>query len=100
MPALDGSGASLLQGAYAQVELGANGAPIGAVSVEADGVDPRPGDDAGSPLRDLVVHGAGLGTPGRTTPGDVIPTPGSSGAVGPGITTLPLPSPPLFIPGD
>jgi hypothetical protein len=55
MPALDGSGASLLQGAYAQVELGANGAPIGAVSVEADGVDPRPGDDAGSPLRDLCM---------------------------------------------
>jgi hypothetical protein len=68
MPALDGSGASLLQGAYAQVELGANGAPIGAVSVEADGVDPWPGDDAGSPLRDLVVHGAGLGTPGRCDP--------------------------------
>jgi hypothetical protein len=36
---------------------------------------PRPGDDAGSPLHDLVVRGAGLGTLRRTNPGDARPTP-------------------------
>jgi hypothetical protein len=37
---LDGSGATLLQGVPAQVELSANDAPVGPINVGADGVDP------------------------------------------------------------
>jgi hypothetical protein len=68
--------------------------PLGAISTKADGVDPQPSDDAGSPLYNLVVHGASLGTPERTNSGDAIKAPGSSGAEGPRITGLLLPDPP------
>jgi hypothetical protein len=46
------------------VELDADGVPLGAIRVAVDGADPQPSDDAGSPLRGLLVRGAGLGTPG------------------------------------
>jgi hypothetical protein len=41
------------------VEPDANDAPLGAISVEVDGVDLRPGNDARSLHCDLAVHGAG-----------------------------------------
>jgi hypothetical protein len=37
------------------VELGVDSALQGDVSIEADEVDPHPGDDAGTSLHDLVV---------------------------------------------
>jgi hypothetical protein len=58
------------------------------------GADPWPGDDAGSLLHDLVVHGADLGTPGLTNLGDAIPALGSSGIRASGITRLLLSGPP------
>jgi hypothetical protein len=84
----DGSNAPLLQDMYTRVELGADGVLLGVVSVEADGTDPCPSDDAGSPLRDFVVHGAGLGTPRHIDPGDAIPAVGSSSIEDPGLTGL------------
>jgi hypothetical protein len=48
------------------------------------GTGPRPGDDAGGPPSDLVVHGTGLGMPGSAAPGDAIGAPKSLGAMGPG----------------
>jgi hypothetical protein len=90
----DGSGASPLLDVHAQVELGADGVPLGAVSIEVDDADPRPGNDAGSLLRHLAVCNANLGTLGRTDPGDAIPAPRSSGALGPKITGLLLSGPP------
>jgi hypothetical protein len=73
---------------------GADGASLGVVSVEVDGVGPRPGDDAGGPLCDLVVCGAGLGTPESTAPGNAILAPESSGAAYPGAPRLLLPRSP------
>jgi hypothetical protein len=49
------------------VELNVDDAPLGAVSVWADGVDPQPGGDAKSLHHDLVVHGAHPGVPEHTT---------------------------------
>jgi hypothetical protein len=98
VPAPYQSSPSLLQDVYAQVELDANGVPLGIISVEAVGVDPRPCEDVGSLLRDFVVHGVDLGTVGRATLGDAIPTHDSSGAVGPGITGLLLSGPPVLHP--
>jgi hypothetical protein len=72
MPAQDGSSATLLQDAHAQVELDSDAAPLGLVNVEADRADPWLGDDGGSPLRDLVMRGTGLGTPVCTALGDAI----------------------------
>jgi hypothetical protein len=66
----------------------ADDVPLGAVSVEADWVGPWPGDDAGSPCRDLVVWGADSGTLGHTTPGDTAPAPRSSGAMNLGVNGL------------
>jgi hypothetical protein len=53
---LDGSGATLLHGVPTWVEPGADDAPLGAISIEADGAGPRSGDDAESLCRDLVVR--------------------------------------------
>jgi hypothetical protein len=57
-------------------------APLGVVSVEVGRTAPLLGDDAGSPLHDLVMHGIGNDSPGCPAPGDVILAPGSSGVVG------------------
>jgi hypothetical protein len=84
----DGSSASLLQDVYAWVELDSNDVPQGAISVEVNGADPQPCEDVRSPLCDLLVCGVGLGTPGCTALGDAIPTLGSSGVMGLGITGL------------
>jgi hypothetical protein len=65
------------------VKLGADDVPLSVISFEAYGADPRPGDDVGSPLRDLVMCGAGLDTPGRTALGDAILAPGYFGAMDP-----------------
>jgi hypothetical protein len=78
----DGSSAPPLWDVHAQVELDAYGTPVGVVSIMVDKVDPRPGNDVRSPLCDLVMRGASLGMPGRTDPGNGIPTHGSSGAGG------------------
>jgi hypothetical protein len=67
---------SLLHDACARVELDADGVPLGAISIEADGEDPWPCEDVGSPLRDMVVHSAGQGMPSCTIPGDVMAAPG------------------------
>jgi hypothetical protein len=55
----DGSGAGHLYVVPTRVEPDANDAPLGAISVEVDGVDLRPGNDARSLHCDLAVHGAG-----------------------------------------
>jgi hypothetical protein len=60
----DGSNATLLPDAHS----------LGTVSIEVDGAGPRPGDDAGGPLCDLVVCGTSLGMSGSIASGDVIPT--------------------------
>jgi hypothetical protein len=88
---LDGSGATLLQGVPAQVELSANDPPVGPINVGADGVDPRSGDDAGSLHRDLVAWGTDSCTPGHTTLGNTVPILESSGAMGLGVVGLLLP---------
>jgi hypothetical protein len=48
------------------VEPGASGAPLGAFTIGVDGEDPQVRDDAGSPLCESVMHGAGLGSSGAT----------------------------------
>jgi hypothetical protein len=62
-----------------------------AVSVEVDEVGPRPGDDVGGPLRNLLVCGASLGMSGSIALCDAILAPESSGTVSPGATGLLLP---------
>jgi hypothetical protein len=64
------------------MELGVDSAPQGDVSIEANEVDPQPGDDAGTSPHDLVVRSASLGTLGCTDPSGAMPGPGSSGAGG------------------
>jgi hypothetical protein len=71
-----------------RVEPSADDAPLGTICVGLDGADPQPGDDAGIPCRDLVVWGTDSGTPGHTTPGNTVSTPGSSGAMGLGVAGL------------
>jgi hypothetical protein len=41
---------------------------------------------------DLMVRGINSGMPGHTTPSDMVPAPGSSGVVGPGVAGLLLSS--------
>jgi hypothetical protein len=84
----DGSSATHSHGVPSWVEPGIDDAPHGAVSVEMDGADPRLGDDVGSLRRDLVVHGTDPGTPRCIAPGDAVPFPGFSGAVGSGVAGL------------
>jgi hypothetical protein len=86
--ALDGSGATLLQGVPTGVALGTDDAPIGAISIEANGAGPWPGDDAESPRCDLVVWGDDFGMPGHTTPSGMVPALGSSSGMGPGVAGL------------
>jgi hypothetical protein len=72
----------------ARVDPIADDMPLGTNSIEADGADPRPDDDAKGLCRDLVVHGASPSTPGFTAPGDAVPAPRFSSAVGPGMAGL------------
>jgi hypothetical protein len=76
------------------VEPIANDMPLGADSVQADGADPLPDDEAGGLRCDLVFHGVSPGTPMCTTPGNVAPAPGSLGAIGPGVAELLVPGSP------
>jgi hypothetical protein len=76
----------------------ARGAPQGAAGVEVADAGPRVGDSAGSLLQDLVVHGTGAGIPGGAALCDVAPAPGSSSAVGSGISGLYLPGSPGSLP--
>jgi hypothetical protein len=46
--------------------------PLNAVSIWTDWADLRLGDDARSPHRDLVAHGAGLGMPEHRILGDAV----------------------------
>jgi hypothetical protein len=64
------------------VEPGADDVPVGTINVGADGADPRSGDNAGSPRRDLVVRGTDSCTLRHTTLGDTVLALGSSGAMG------------------
>jgi hypothetical protein len=77
------------------VEPGANDVPLVIINVGADMAGPRPGNDAGSPHRDLVVQGVD-----SSTPGDMVPAPWSLGVAGPGVAGLLLPGYPssLFPP--
>jgi hypothetical protein len=87
----DGSGTTLLHGVPTRVEPATNNVPLGADSIEADGVGPWPDDDAGGLHRDLAVPGDGPSSPGFTTPCDAVPALGSIGAVGLGVAGLLLP---------
>jgi hypothetical protein len=97
---LDRSDATLLHGVPTRVAPGADDAPLGAISIEADRAGPQLGNDVRSPHRDLVVRGTNSGTFGHTTPGDTVPTPRSSGAMGLRVAELLLPGYPssLFPP--
>jgi hypothetical protein len=64
------------------VEPATNDVPLGTDSVEGDGVDPRPDDNARSLHHDLVVCGAGRSSPRFTALGDAVPALGSSSTVG------------------
>jgi hypothetical protein len=77
---------------------GADGASLGAASVEVDGASPQPRDDIGSLLRDFMMCGADIGVPGSTAPGDAAPAPRPSGIVGLGVSELLLPGSPAFHP--
>jgi hypothetical protein len=57
--------------------LGADGMSVGAVSVEADGASPWPGDGAKGWLRDWVMCGTDIGAPGSAAMGDTMPAPES-----------------------
>jgi hypothetical protein len=77
---------------------GDDGKSLGAISVEVDGVSPRPGDDAGGFLQDWVTCGTVIHGPESTTLGDVTPSPGSSDVTGPRGSGLLLPGSPGFPP--
>jgi hypothetical protein len=77
---------------------GAGGAFQGAIDVEVVGTTPQLGDDVGSVLWDLVMHGTDVGVPERAAPGDAAPAPRSSGAAGLGISGLYLLGSPSFLP--
>jgi hypothetical protein len=70
------------------VEPDADDAPLGVISIRADGVDPWLGDNARSLHRDLVIHGACPGTPGHTASCDTVPSPGFLGAIGLGVSCI------------
>jgi hypothetical protein len=89
MPVQDGRSAPPLQDLHAQVELDADGVPLGAVSVEADGVDP---DQAKMPGVRSVTWWCMV--PVLARPGVAILAPGSFGTGGSGIAGLPLLGPP------
>jgi hypothetical protein len=71
-----------------EVEPSVDDTPLGAISTKVDGAGPQPSDDAGSPCRDLVVRGIDSSMLGHTTLGNMVPAPGSSGAVGLGVARL------------
>jgi hypothetical protein len=65
-----------------RVQPVADATPLGTNNIKVDGVDPRPDDNAGGLRRNIVVHGAGPGMPGCIALDNMVPAPGSSGAVG------------------
>jgi hypothetical protein len=69
----------------------ADGASLGAISIEADGASPRPGDDAKGMFQDWVICCNGISAPRSATLGVASPAPGSSGAAGAGVSGLLLP---------
>jgi hypothetical protein len=96
MQALDGSGAPLLKGMPARVEAVASDTLLGADSVEADGIEPRPDDAAGDLCLDMVTRGSGPSTPGSTAPGDAVPAPRFSDVVDPGVVGFPRITAPAY----
>jgi hypothetical protein len=52
---------------------GADGALLGTASIEVDGANPWPGDDARGLLRDWVMPGASIGAPGSVATSDATP---------------------------
>jgi hypothetical protein len=77
---------------------GAGGASQGATSVKAVGTGPRLGDDVGSLLRHLVIHGAGVSVPGSVALGDVAPAPVSSSVADPVVSGQYMLGSPVFLP--
>jgi hypothetical protein len=77
---------------------GADSASLGAINIEVDGVGPLPCDDAGGFLQDWVMHGDDIGSLGSVAPGDVTPTPDSSGTAGLRVSGLLLWGSPGFPP--
>jgi hypothetical protein len=75
---------------------GANGALLGTISIDADRASSRSADDTEGSLHDLVTQCAGHGMPQSTVLGDVVPAPGFSGVVVPGVAGLPLAGSPSF----
>jgi hypothetical protein len=67
---------------------GASGGSQGATDIKVVGTRPQLGNDAGSLIRDLMMHSVITGVPGSAVLGDVAPAPGSSGVVGPGVSGL------------
>jgi hypothetical protein len=55
---------------------GANGASLGAASVEVDGTGPQPSDDTGGSLWHVVMREADIGVPKSAAIGDVAQPPG------------------------
>jgi hypothetical protein len=81
-----------------QEMLGADGASLGAASVEVDCTGPQPSVDTGDSLWDLVMHGAGFSVPGSAAPSDAALTHGCSGVAGLRVSKLLLPGSPGFRP--
>jgi hypothetical protein len=85
----------------ARVELDADDAPLGAISVRVDEANPQLDDVARSLCHDFVVHDASPETPGRTATGDAGLAPSFIGVTDPGVAGLLLldshgsPSPPV-----
>jgi hypothetical protein len=77
---------------------GADGASVGAVSVEVDRTSLWLGDATRGSLRYLVMRGANLGLARCVVPGDAILAPRFSGTVGPGVAGQPLLGSPGFPP--
>jgi hypothetical protein len=65
-----------------QEMLGADGASLGAASVEVDCTAPQPSVDTGDSLWDLMTHGAGFSVPGSAALSDAALTHGCSGVAG------------------
>jgi hypothetical protein len=76
---------------------GADGASLGATSIEVDGAGPQPSDDTESSLQELVMRGSSFSVPKSAAPDDAAPTPGSPGAMCLGVSRLILLGSPGFL---
>jgi hypothetical protein len=72
-----------LKGAPTWVEAVAFDVLVGVDNIKVDGIEPRPGEVTGGPFLDLALRSSVPIVLRCTTPSDVIPVLGSSGAVDP-----------------